>query len=478
MDSEVYTDREINTHVPPNNGGNSLEINIPQDVTVVIKSINMHRPVISLKKSLIIRGERGSRIFLDGLLFSLSEETQNSSNNPSLYESNSTILKIDKGDLLELTITHCTLVPARNNNENNGRLVFSWENIPQSSNDVARLKLFLSDLINEEWIKGNNLILSKEGLEDNLITISTPDRAVPPLRLLLNLKSGTDSNNKESATSAVEVQELVETRPLSQNEYKTIYKLPVIQQNGLTKAFSSRYSIGIFGNSADALNDNNSTPTTNATPDNGNDKRNSSLVVSIDKSIIGRIDSLSSFASVKIVNSIIEGKGVIEAIRSFLIHIESSTVFGKTSSEILDFCSNSIFTDILDIQRRQQGCLRFCFVPHLSQTPRPFRCVLEYQKIHPMVNLDNKYGEGSSNPRLTNLRPFRIKPQFTSVFYGDDGYGQLHKDVHKLIFEGGDNGSEMGVFNSLHNPQRLRNLSSSLGEYLKFGLEAGIFWVT
>jgi hypothetical protein len=36
----------------------------------------------------------------------------------------------------------------------------------------------------------------------------------------------------------------------------------------------------------------------------------------------------------------------------------------------------------------------------------------------------------------------------------------------------------MGVFCMLQQPQRLKNLQVALEEYLRFGLEAGIFFVT
>ena len=95
---------------------------------------------------------------------------------------------------------------------------------------------------------------------------------------------------------------------------------------------------------------------------------------------MGRIDSSSSGASLKIVDSIVDGKGAIEAIRCITISsIENTTIFGKVSSIILDLASNSLFTDILDIDRRQQGCVRFCYIPYGSQIPRPYRCVLEYE---------------------------------------------------------------------------------------------------
>jgi hypothetical protein len=70
-----------------------------------------------------------------------------------------------------------------------------------------------------------------------------------------------------------------------------------------------------------------------------------------------------------------------------------------------------------------------------------------------------------------------IFPRFTSIKYGEPGYAQLYKNTSEVIFEGADNGSEIGVFNNIYQAQRINNLKSSLDEYLRFGLEAGIFLV-
>ncbi len=42
-------------------------------------------------------------------------------------------------------------------------LIFSWENIPQVQDDVKRLKMYLSDLINKDWIRSENVIFSQGG---------------------------------------------------------------------------------------------------------------------------------------------------------------------------------------------------------------------------------------------------------------------------------------------------------------------------
>ncbi|MGB3613254.1 MAG: hypothetical protein WBA10_05615 [Elainellaceae cyanobacterium] len=72
----------------------------------------------------------------------------------------------------------------------------------------------------------------------------------------------------------------------------------------------------------------------------------------------------------------------------------------------------------------------------------------------------------------------RLQPDFTSTCYGDPGYGQLRQSCAPELYTGAEDGAEMGVFHSLKQPQREANLKASLEEYLRFGLSAGIFYVT
>ena len=72
----------------------------------------------------------------------------------------------------------------------------------------------------------------------------------------------------------------------------------------------------------------------------------------------------------------------------------------------------------------------------------------------------------------------RLRPQFTSRRYGQPAYAQLSIPCAEEIKTGAEDGSEMGAFCMLQQPQREANLRTALDEYLRFGLEAGIFLVT
>jgi hypothetical protein len=142
--------------------------------------------------------------------------------------------------------------------------------------------------------------------------------------------------------------------------------------------------------------------------------------------------------------------------------VKECTVVGKLHTKLLRLASDSIFfarlgdqpaetwTAPLVAERRQEGCVRFSFVPSGSITPRRHRCV--------------------SDPAAL--------PQFTSLRYGDAAYGQLRPATAQSIRQGAHDEGEMGVLHALCQPQREANLRVRLDEYLRFGLHAGIFYAS
>ncbi|HEX6711530.1 MAG TPA: hypothetical protein VF068_14460, partial [Rubrobacter sp.] len=137
------------------------------------------------------------------------------------------------------------------------------------------------------------------------------------------------------------------------------------------------------------------------------------------------------------------------------LHIRNSTVIGSVNTDVLELGSNTIFLGRVNARRKQEGCVRFSFLPLGSEVPRRHRCRPEDQ-----------------------AEAGRIRPQFTSLRYGDPGYCQLGRHCAEEIRRGADDESEMGAFHDLYAPQREANLRARLEEYLRFGLEAGILYAT
>lgn len=152
--------------------------------------------------------------------------------------------------------------------------------------------------------------------------------------------------------------------------------------------------------------------------------------------------------------------------------IQGSTIFGNIGAagasglRTLN-AGNSIFTAPVFVERRQAGCVRYCVLPvSSSRVPQRFRCQPDLALLDDTTAAD----ELATQERLT--------PSFTSIDFGDPGYAQLSIDCAVEIRAGADDGSEMGAFYFLKQPQRESNLRSVLPQYLRFGRQAGVFYVT
>ena len=163
--------------------------------------------------------------------------------------------------------------------------------------------------------------------------------------------------------------------------------------------------------------------------------------------------------------------------------IEQTTVFGKVHVKELTGASNVIFTDTVTVDRQQQNCVRYSFVPDGSRTLRHYRCQPDLE-IAKQIEDEEKKAQAENTTFDTSRRELiktevlsRLVPAFTSTRYGDPGYGQLHTSCPEQIRTGADDGSEMGAFHHLKQPQRKANLSTALDEYLRFGLHEGILYV-
>ena len=57
-----------------------------------------------------------------------------------------------------------------------------------------------------------------------------------------------------------------------------------------------------------------------------------------------------------------------------VLTIARSTVIGQVQTHAIQLAENSIFMGSILACRRQQGCMRFCYVPPGSRTPRRYEC--------------------------------------------------------------------------------------------------------
>lgn len=193
--------------------------------------------------------------------------------------------------------------------------------------------------------------------------------------------------------------------------------------------------------------------------------------VEIDHSILGAI-SAAKDAEVTIRDSIIDATKETNLAYGGTsdfgapLRITNSTVIGQVRTSTMRLASNTIFlasflseadkkTLIGPVcaERRQEGCVRFSYLSPGASVPVRYYCQPE------------------SDASL-------VRPQFVSTHFDDPVYCQLSASCPCEIRRGADDEAAMGAFHDLYEPQRESHLRGRLEEYLRFGLEAGIFYVT
>jgi hypothetical protein len=146
------------------------------------------------------------------------------------------------------------------------------------------------------------------------------------------------------------------------------------------------------------------------------------------------------------------------------LHIEDSTVIGKVHVHTMELASNTIFMArrpkhdpwraAMWCDRRQAGCMRFCFVPADAIVPRRYRCL--------PPDADSEAA---------------LRPQFITLRYGHPSYGLLSGEVPMAVWTGADNGSQMGMYKTTEETEAVRNVQLRAPEFLPFNMEAGVFLV-
>ncbi len=210
--------------------------------------------------------------------------------------------------------------------------------------------------------------------------------------------------------------------------------------------------------------------------------------VTIDHSITGPLRLPATCEGLTLYDSIVQAPSTAGVSRASIaandsatapgppVTIERSTVWGEVYVRELT-ASEAVFNDRVRVERLQTGCVRFSYVSHASMTPRRYRC-------QPDLALDREARrrglDSAADLKLGERAPVlaRLWPAYTSVHYGDPGYAQLSQHCAEEIRAGAEDGSEMGAFGSLKQPQRETNLRMRLEEYLPFGLEPGLIYVT
>ncbi|HEX7359767.1 MAG TPA: hypothetical protein VF283_04680 [Bryobacteraceae bacterium] len=203
------------------------------------------------------------------------------------------------------------------------------------------------------------------------------------------------------------------------------------------------------------------------------------LTVTVNRSVLGAIRA-GEFASLKAFDTIIDatdpanvaiaGLDGIAGIGSLTLGgLETAdpdeiphgcTVIGKVHAVLLSLVSDSIlwaglvkgdsWTTGLIADRKQEGCVRFSFLPAGAKTPRRYQCM----------------ERAIAGPQ----------PIFFAFRYGNPGYLKLLSSTPDVVRRGADDGGEMGAFHFVLAPLRETDLRVRMTEYMPVGLEFGILY--
>jgi hypothetical protein len=146
------------------------------------------------------------------------------------------------------------------------------------------------------------------------------------------------------------------------------------------------------------------------------------------------------------------------------LHIEDSTVIGRVHVQVIRLASNTTFYARLGrkdpwpaavwAHRAQVGCVRFCWLPPGSITPRRYECLPP---------------EAASEPAL--------EPKFITLRFGKPGYCLLSGHTPMAIWKGADNGSQIGVYYQIQETEAVTNVQIRSAEYMPVNLQYGVFLI-
>ncbi len=175
-----------------------------------------------------------------------------------------------------------------------------------------------------------------------------------------------------------------------------------------------------------------------------------------------------------------------------LVTIARSTVIGHVRTHAIQLAEDCIFHGHVLVARRQLGCMRFCYAPPDSRTPRRYHCqpdlaardagqavIADRQKVLKRKLTQDELKTLKPDIKLAEEQATeRVQPQFNSTHYGTPTYCQLADTCPPEITRGASDQSEMGVFHDLYQPQRAANLRARLDEYVPAGMDAGLIYAS
>lgn len=208
----------------------------------------------------------------------------------------------------------------------------------------------------------------------------------------------------------------------------------------------------------------------------------------VDHSVSGRLVT-SPDVSVELFDSAVdalEDTGVALAstddgtVEAGTLRLVRTSVLGTIHVRAIELLEHALVTGAILSEQQQEGCVRFSYLPSDSRVPRRYRCQPEWavQRARDAAQQQDRFVSPDHLAQLETRIRSSLRPAFTAARFGHPAYLQLHTSCPVEIRTGAEDGSELGLFHSLGQAQCEANVRTRMEEYLRFGLESGIFYVT
>jgi hypothetical protein len=148
-----------------------------------------------------------------------------------------------------------------------------------------------------------------------------------------------------------------------------------------------------------------------------------------------------------------------------VVRFSDCTVIGQVLTHAVLLGENTIFTGRIRVARSQIGCLRYCYVPPRSRTPRRHNCQPDLVEAALRARPEWETMSSAEQANALSAEQRRVVPVFTSERYGTPAYARLGPTCPGEILRGADDESELGAFHDLYQPQRLANLKARVDQF-------------
>ncbi|MFT3770698.1 MAG: hypothetical protein QM820_35180 [Minicystis sp.] len=174
----------------------------------------------------------------------------------------------------------------------------------------------------------------------------------------------------------------------------------------------------------------------------------------IDRSIVGSVavEATGTISSLRISESIVQshhGEFAVDAGPLCDVEIVRSTILGPGRVHRLQ-ATSSILYGAMEVADKQHSCLRYCAYTTDGSLPHKFEC--------------HALDAGAS--------------VFTSRVFGEPAYAQLSASAPPRLWNGAEDGAEMGAFGREKTPIKERSLLIKLNEYMPAGLTPVLIYTT